>query len=165
MSSFPAHHLFAGILLLASVAFASGATNSSSARAVEASSARLEGTHATNSFPRSAFEIPKQPEQGRDPFFPRSTRLRAAPVIVPPDPVAPLQLKLQGISGTPDNRLAIINGRTMAAGETAEFSSTSGKVKVRCFEVRASSCVVEIGTERQELPLPPDNLLQLQSQQ
>ncbi|HHY84491.1 MAG TPA: hypothetical protein GYA07_02985 [Verrucomicrobia bacterium] len=144
------------VIVLASAALGAGVTNNPAKKTGESGGARTREDD-TNAIPKSVFVMPANPEQGRDPFFPLSTRFRAAPPVVQqPPPVAPVRLKLQGISGTPDNRLAIINGRTMAAGESAEFNMPGGKITARCVEVRADSCVIEIGTERQELRLNVD---------
>lgn len=87
---------------------------------------------------RSIFIIPTSPKEGRDPFFPESTRvfdqMTAASrtnqvVILPP-------LTLLGISGTPGNLLAIINNHTFAAGDEGDVLTAAGnKVHIRCVTV------------------------------
>jgi hypothetical protein len=115
--------------------------------------------------PQSRFEIPQTPAEGKDPFFPDSLRpypaLAQVPVQTatnsqvaipaPPRPAAAVELRLQGISGPPEHRLAIINTRTFAAGEEEEVPTQAGRTKVRCLEIKADSVVVLVGEQRREL--------------
>ena len=84
--------------------------------------------------PRSSFGIPSSPKEGRDPFFPNSTLGYPHPVTktTASTPVAPVKMTLMGISGTPQKRLAIINGRTFGKGEEQEVPSVNGRMHVRC---------------------------------
>lgn len=114
--------------------------------------------------PQSIFIVPAAPQQGRDPFFPRSTRPYAAmpaPVTpaktnVPAPPPA-LELVCNGISGTPEKPLAIINFRTFEIGEENEVSSGGRSVRIRCLEINraAGTVLIQAGGERRELRLQP----------
>ena len=87
---------------------------------------------------RSVFIIPTNPKEGRDPFFPESTRVfdqmatasrTNQAVVLPP-------LTVLGISGTPGNLLAIINNHTFAAGDEGDVLTAAGnKVHIRCVAV------------------------------
>lgn len=102
--------------------------------------------------PKSVFV--NNPEVGKDPFFPYSTRRKdtmpravvAAPTTnAAPAPSIQVDLKLKGIAGTKEQRLALINSVTMAQGETADIKCAGGQVvKVRCREIRDNSVLVEI---------------------
>lgn len=109
--------------------------------------------------PKSEVLIPKStfvnnPEIGKDPFFPSSTRRKdampRAVVTAPstnstPAPTLQVDLKLKGIAGTKEQRLALINSVTMAQGEVADIKCAGGHiVKVRCREIRDQSVLVEI---------------------
>jgi hypothetical protein len=111
---------------------------------------------STNSdIPKSVFVIPKNPQEGRDPFFPNSVHpygISEKPQVA--SPVSSLVLK--GLSGPPEARLAMINGRTFKAGEEAEVSTPTGRVTIRVVEIRSDSAVVEVGGVRQELHMRPD---------
>lgn len=103
----------------------------------------------------SVFAIPATEKEGRDPFFPSSTRLRPAP---PPPGVTSrarpvIDLQLKGISGPPNNRLAIINNQSLKEGEEADVTTTTGRAHVRCLEIKAESVIVETGGQRRELRL------------
>ena len=107
--------------------------------------------------PQSVFTIPRLPQEGlRDPFYPKSTRIFAhapAPVVSKEPVLVHVELKLQGFSGPPNHRLAIINGRTMEQGEEAEVNTPNGKVPVKLLEIKAESVIVQTPADRQELKL------------
>ena len=108
--------------------------------------------------PKSVFIIPTTPQEGKDPFFPRSTRLYASVVIksnsLPAAAAAVIvDLKLNGISGTSDHRLAIINNRTFGPNEEGAVSTALGPVRIRCLEIKADSVLVQVGGEQRVLRL------------
>jgi hypothetical protein len=110
--------------------------------------------------PKSVFIIPTAPQEGKDPFFPRSTRLWASVVVKTdspqqPAPAVAVELKLNGISGTAARRLAIINNRTFEAGEEGIVSTASSPVRIRCLEIKDDSVLVQIGGEQRKLHLRP----------
>ena len=110
----------------------------------------------SNAVPQSTFTIPANFSQGRDPFYPNARYMFGTPQVVPT--VARTSgidlLHLDGISGAADHKLAMINYRTMAEGETNDFLTVSGHVKIRCVEIKTESVVIEvIGGERKELHL------------
>ena len=63
------------------------------------------------------------------------------------------ELKITGLSGPANRRLAIVNNQTFAPGETAKVKLKSGEVKVLCKEIRAKSVIVQVegATEAQEI--------------
>jgi len=100
--------------------------------------------------PKSIFT--DDPQLGKDPFFPNSTRrvvvasrvvaTNVGPATATFDPFRLLTLK--GISGTTALPLAIINGTTVAQGETAEIRVGPQIIKIRCLSVRESSVLLEL---------------------
>ena len=64
-------------------------------------------------------------------------------------------LTLKGLSGTKERPLALINGSTLAAGETAEIKCSGQILKIRCREIRERSVLIELdgGSEIKELKL------------
>jgi len=99
----------------------------------------------------SVFIMPTNPQQGRDPFFPSSTRpyQEAVPSVVHHDVVdVSSLLSFQGISGTTDRRLVIINKRTFAVGDQAEVSTSQGKVRIQCLEISTNTAVIEANGQR-----------------
>ncbi|HZQ46139.1 MAG TPA: hypothetical protein VFC07_03940 [Verrucomicrobiae bacterium] len=104
---------------------------------------------ATNSvalevpIPQSVFEY--DVKGVKDPFFPLSTR--SPHLATQPPTEAPLSatlFKLKGLSGASGSALALINNRTVAMGETTEVTTTSGKHKIRCLEIRKFSALIRV---------------------
>jgi len=112
---------------------------------------------ATNPPPQAVFTIPRSPVEGRDPFFPKSTYIFGHAPAPQPTTTTPVvtrvELKLQGISGPPNHRLPIINGRTFEVGEEAEVNTPNGKVPIKCLEVHGDTVTVIVNGERQQLKL------------
>ena len=71
------------------------------------------------------------------------------------DSTAPVtsDLKLNGISGTVDHRLAIINNRTFETKEEGAVSTAAGPVHIRCLEIKPDSALIQIGAEQRILRL------------
>lgn len=117
---------------------------------VRASDKSAAAAKTAPAIPKSVFM--DQPQAGKDPFFPNSTRrmVVAARVVAtnagPSTPTfSPFSLlTLKGISGTKALPLALINGTTVAQGEAAEIRSGAQFIKVKCLEVRESSVLLEL---------------------
>ena len=78
----------------------------------------------------------------KDPFFPLSTRSpHLAPQAPTELPFNPSYFKLKGLSG---GTLALINNRTLAAGETATVTTPSGKYKIHLLEIKKISAVIRV---------------------
>jgi hypothetical protein len=90
---------------------------------------------------------------GRDPFFPDSTR-RNAVVPVPPTtrttpdkpPRAPepANLALKGVVLRTGTRMALINNQTFVEGETKYVRTPTGNVRVKCIEIQNRSVTIEV---------------------
>src|SRR5437660_1441908 len=62
------------------------------------------------------------------------------------------ELVLKGISGPPNNRLAMVNNRTFGVGESALVKVGEAQVKVKCLQIRPDSVLVSLdGAEQKEL--------------
>ena len=93
-----------------------------------------------------------RPNFGRDPFFPNSERRGKLPQDIVTEPVANFNnITLKGVSGTSENRLAILNNKTCAAGEEIELRISGHPTKVKCVEVREKSVVISINGVTREL--------------
>jgi hypothetical protein len=148
--------LLAALLLW--LAFPSLAAQTKTNTPPSPASAPTNALPARLEIPKSVFLIPTTPQQGKDPFFPRSMRLFTSVVFstnLQPTPAVTVELKLNGISGTLARRLAIINNRTFEANEEGVVSTASGPVRIRCLEIRADSVLVQIGGEQRILRLRP----------
>ncbi len=82
-----------------------------------------------------------------DPFFPKRRGETTNS--------APAKLHLDGVSFGITNRLAIINGRTLAVDESAEMRLGPEKTIIRCVQIHEDEAIVEIVStgERQTLKL------------
>ena len=124
----------------------------SSPRVADGVKATTNAPPAQAAIPKSVFVIPSSPQQGRDPFFPLSTRLRRTvpvPVATTHPPTVSVELELKGISGAVGHRLAIINNRTFAEGEEGEVTTDAGRVRIRCKDIGSDSVQVRVnGVER-----------------
>jgi hypothetical protein len=50
-----------------------------------------------------------------------------------------------------EHRLALINNHTFEAGEEAEVTTITGRILVRCLQIREESVLIQVGPERREL--------------
>jgi hypothetical protein len=99
--------------------------------------------------PKSVFLVPASAQDGKDPFFPQSTPFKPAPERMAATNVhVVVDLELKGISGTPDRRLAIINGRTFAEGEEGDVPSGGRAARIRVLEIKADSVIVRANNEQ-----------------
>jgi hypothetical protein len=126
--------------------------------AIHPAAALASGTNATAlANPQSLFV---DDAQGKDPFFPQSTRRMQQPLTpmstnMPSPVVAVAPLVLKGISGSKLQPLALINNATIGIGESADVRTGAQTVKIRCRDIRDRSALIEInGTgEVRELKL------------
>jgi len=61
-----------------------------------------------------------------------------------PEPAWVQKIKLNGISGAPDRRFAIINDRTFGTNDQISLKIGAKKVLVHCLEIRDSSVIIRI---------------------
>ncbi len=104
--------------------------------------------------PQSIFNIPTQPSEGRNPFFPQSTIKVVIPKINRENPIdTTSSLVLNGIT-SPPKQTAMINGRTFGKGEEGEVRTAGGfKVMIKVEEIKSESAVIVVGGQRRELRL------------
>ena len=73
-----------------------------------------------------------------------------------PEPAWVQKIKLGGISGTPNHRLALINNKTLGKGDQTTLKIDGKSVTVHCLEIRESSVVISIegldGTRELKMP-------------
>jgi len=132
------------------------ATNGVASKAGSTSSTNAVSTNAADvelPIPVSLFDVTLKPT--KDPFFPNSLRQPVPQATNSTPTFSASSFTLKGVSGSSKERLAIINNRTLAAGEDAEVTTTAGKVKIHCVEVRETSVVLRLAgqTEPMEIAL------------
>jgi hypothetical protein len=109
-------------------------------------------TTETMPVPRSVFNQPASPKEGRDPFFPSSTRPYQSAVVPGVHAVGDVgDLVMQGLSGAPGHRLAIINNVTFGVGDDAEVLTSQGRIRIHCLEINGNSVVIDANGQRHEL--------------
>lgn len=100
---------------------------------------------------RSVFVMPASARDGRDPFFPESTR----PYEENKAANAPVDLenafKVHGTSTERGRVMVIINNHTFALGDEGDVLTTGGRMHIRLAEIRAHSVVIEVNGTRREL--------------
>ena len=113
------------------------------------------GQSATNTPPPaspllSAFVIPSNPQEGRDPFYPESTRPYVSATVT--NTIAPVaSLIVRGISGTSENRTVIINNHSFQVGDEGDVLTATGRVHLRCVAIKANSVVIEANHQLRDL--------------
>ena len=100
---------------------------------------------------RSVFTLPSNPKEGHDPFFPDSDRPYEIAAAANPQAGNISSLVLKGFSGSLNHRLVIVNNHTFGVGDSGSVITSSGRIRLRCVEIKADSVVVEIGGQRHEL--------------
>jgi hypothetical protein len=150
-SHLPIEKLLAFAATFFSLAFASLAAQAPA----KALPAPTNAAPAQPEIPKSVFIIPTKPQEGKDPFFPRSVRLFSS-VLVKTNiqPIThPVELHLNGISGTAERPLAIINNQTFETNEEGEIPTHPGRARIRCLEIKPDSVLIQVGGEQRMLHL------------
>jgi hypothetical protein len=124
---------------------------------VSATGVKADNAVPTNSAPvQSVFILPATTKDGRDPFFPESTRLVAAPVAPTNHTVEISSIKVRGIFGAPGQMLAILNNHTFGAGEEGDVLSPNGRVHLRCLEIHDTYVIVSINGQLHRINYVPE---------
>ena len=122
------------------------------AAALPVTAAPVVQNNETQIVQRSIFKLPTNPKEGRDPFFPGSMRPYVS-AVAPSAPTSDLSsLVMQGTSGTPEHRLAIINNVTFGVGDDAEVSTSKGRIRIHCLEITDDGATIEAGGQLHILP-------------
>jgi len=102
--------------------------------------------HAKPEIQQSVFVTPNNPSEGRDPFFPGSTRVYNNNPQNQPRGPSLAELSLKSILGTPPRVFAIINNHTFASGDDGDITIKSGqRLHVICVDInpKAGTATVE----------------------
>jgi len=115
------------------------------------------GTNApaksTNEVAKSVFIMPRNKNEGRDPFHPASSHawVDSQPTAGTHAPAPTVDLQLKAIGGTPDHRIATINTRNFAKGEDGEMNTTSGRIQIHIVDILDDAVVLTVNGEQREL--------------
>jgi hypothetical protein len=95
--------------------------------------------------------IPSSAREGRDPFFPDSTRVYEENPASQQHVVDENSFAVKGLSIEHGHTMVIINNHTFALGDEGDVLTTSGRVHIRLAEIRSTSVVIEVNGSRREL--------------
>ncbi len=130
-------YLFSGLMAASVLSVAAGET--------------VAPVAATNSISHSTFKQPASPKEGRDPFFPNSSRLFASAVIPAAESKDLSSLFIRGKSGTLDRPLVIINDVTFAVGDERDVITPQGRIRIHCIKIIGDLAVIEAFGQRHQL--------------
>lgn len=99
---------------------------------------------------RSVFVMPASPQDGRDPFFPESTRPYEEAVVSKHAP-EPIVFTVKGLSIENGRAMVIINNHTFAVGDEGDVLTAGKRVHLRLVEIRDGTAVIEVNGSRREL--------------
>lgn len=101
---------------------------------------------------RSVFVMPTNAREGRDPFFPESSRpyedAAAAKRTVDANAFA-----VKGISIEHGHAMVIINNHTFAAGDEGDVLTTTGRMHIRLVDIKTNVVVIEVNGARREIAI------------
>jgi hypothetical protein len=100
--------------------------------------------------PRSIFTIPASAKDGRDPFYPDSTRAFEVPVSTS-HVVEITSLKVKGYSVINGHPMVIINNHSFMVNDEGDVLTPGGRIHVRCLEINANTTVLEVNGQRHTL--------------
>ena len=99
---------------------------------------------------RSVFVMPTNPKEGRDPFYPNSTRVYEAAVSTS-HVVEMTTLAVKGYSVVGGVPCVIINNHSFMAGDEGDVLTPGGRVHVRCLQIKPTVAIVEVNGQRHDL--------------
>jgi len=102
--------------------------------------------------PHSEFVMPAGPREGRDPFFPESTRPYedSAPAR-PTQAVVVNSFTVKGLSIENGHPMVIINNHSFAVGDEGDVMTQSGRVHLRLIDIHDGIAEIEANGTRREL--------------
>ena len=98
----------------------------------------------------SVFVMPASPREGRDPFFPESTRPFEATVSAS-HAVEMTALTVKGFTIMNGHPMVIINNHSFMVGDEGDVLATGGRVHLKCLEIRSDVAIVEVNGLRHEI--------------
>jgi hypothetical protein len=102
--------------------------------------------------PRSTFTQPNSPHEGRDPFYPESTRIfENIAAATPHLEVSYTSLTVRGVTVVNGRTVVILNNHSFMAGDEGDVISGTSHVHVHCLEIRPGTVVVEVNGARHEI--------------
>jgi hypothetical protein len=101
--------------------------------------------------PESVFVMPSGPREGRDPFFPESTRPYEDAAPAKPHTVEIASFVIKGLSIENGQSMVIINNHTFAVGDEGDVLTASGRVHLRLLSIHGNAVEIEANGTRREI--------------
>ena len=101
----------------------------------------------------SVFVMPAGTQEGRDPFFPESTRPYEDAVVQKPHTVELNSFTIKGESIEHGHAMVIINNHTFAVGDEGDVLTPGGRVHLRLLEIHGGVAVIEANGTRREIDI------------
>lgn len=98
----------------------------------------------------SVFVMPANPREGRDPFFPESSRPYEE-ALASTNRTEASAFTIKGMSYEHGHAMVIINNHTFAVGDEGDVVSGSSHVHLRLIEIRGDAAVIEVNGLRREI--------------
>jgi len=98
----------------------------------------------------SVFAMPTSAREGRDPFFPESTR-PYEDAVVAKRTVDANAFAVKGISYEHGHAMVIINNHTFAVGDEGDVLTANGRTHIRLVEIKRDVVVIEVNGSRREI--------------
>ena len=94
--------------------------------------------------------MPANAREGRDPFFPTSSRPYEA-AIASQTNLVENSFIVKGVSIEHGRTMVIINNHTFALGDEGDVLTPSGHVHIRLAEIRTNSVIIDVKGTRKEI--------------
>ena len=105
---------------------------------------------------KSVFTQPKKFSEGRDPFYPESTRVfQAVMAENSSHAVEATSLTVKGYYRDAQGSYVIINNHTFTVGDEGDVLTPGGRVHIKCVDVLPSVVVIEYNGFLHQLPINP----------
>lgn len=101
--------------------------------------------------PVSVFVMPVGPRDGRDPFFPESTRPYEDAAPAKPHAVETISFVITGHSVEHGEEMVIINNHTFAVGDEGDVLTPSGRVHLHLLAIHGETAEIEANGTRREI--------------
>jgi hypothetical protein len=98
----------------------------------------------------SVFVMPSNAKEGRDPFFPESTRIYESAVATS-HVIEVNTLAIKGYSIVNGNPIVIINNHSFMIGDEGDVLVPGGRVHVRCIDIKPTLAIVEVNGQIHDL--------------
>jgi hypothetical protein len=109
---------------------------------------KAAATKAPTLPPRSVFTQPATQREGRDPFFPESTRVMDSVVAATHAMDTTTTLTVKGYSVVNGHPMVIINNHSFMTGDEGDVLSGTIRAHVHCLDIQPGTVVVEVNGAR-----------------